>query len=334
MTDPSRDEAPLESNKGADRDGGKSAGFASDDAANDQTLRDGDQTLADGDQTQADRDQTAADMDRRASDDDQAAAADDQAASDRDLADGGDPSVHRTSAHIRNRSAVQRGRDHAVRSDAAEIREAAARARDLAAEARDQVSDMLDRDLEAVETRARAASDRRAAAEDRRRAARDREEARLEHEAMAQRLAAAETDPLTGAHARAPGLEDLDREIDRARRTTGRLAIAYVDVIGLKQVNDSRGHGAGDALLQDVVRVLRSELRSYDAIVRIGGDEFVCVMSGASTASARVRFDSIRAHSLDRGCGIKFGIAELRPEDDVASLVDRADRALPPGART
>jgi len=273
-----------------------------------------------------DRDQTAADMDQQASDDDQVAAQDDQAASDRDLADGGDPGVHQASAHLRDRSAHKRDEGSELRSDAARIREEAADARDLAAAARDRVSEGIDR-----EACARAAADREEAAEDRRRAAEDRQEARREHEAMRRRLAAAELDPLTGVHARAPGLEELEHEIDRARRTTGALAIAYVDVVGLKQVNDNHGHTAGDDLLKCVVGVLRSEMRSYDAIVRVGGDEFVCVMSGAGTASARLRFDAIQARSVDAGCGIRYGIAELRTEDDVATLIDRADHALPAG---
>jgi diguanylate cyclase (GGDEF)-like protein len=328
-----------------------------DDPADAQSLREGDQTLADADQTQADSDQTAADQDRQASDDDEAAAQDDQAASDRDLADGGDPSVHQSSSHIRNRSSIRRDEGNAMRSDAAEAREAAADARDLAAAARDQVSEMLDRDVEALdaewstdgpagpearrdratraraasaEARARAAADRRSAAADRRRAAKDREEARVEREAMLHRLAAAKMDPLTGAHVRAPGLEELEHEIDRARRTTGVLAVAYVDLVGLKQVNDARGHAAGDELLKDAVRVLRSHLRSYDAIVRVGGDEFVCVMSGTPLESARQRFDAIRATSIASGCTIRFGIAELCSEDDADSLIDRADQALPP----
>jgi diguanylate cyclase (GGDEF)-like protein len=232
----------------------------------------------------------------------------------------------------------------------------------VAAAARDRVSDMLDHELEALdaewsgegqseaasedqvranrqrivrartataEARDRAASDRREAAEDRSRAAEDRREGLLEREALLARVAAAETDALTGAQARAPGLEELEHEVDRARRTTGVLAIAYVDVVGLKRVNDTRGHAAGDALLKDVVGVLRAHLRSYDAIVRVGGDEFVCVMSGAPIESARQRFASIKASTDESGCAIKFGVAGLDGEDDVPALVDRADHAMP-----
>jgi diguanylate cyclase (GGDEF)-like protein len=92
------------------------------------------------------------------------------------------------------------------------------------------------------------------------------------------------------ANARARGLADLDHEIDRARRTTDRLAVAYVDIVGLKLENDTHGDAAGDALLQRAVNAIRDHLRSYDMIVRIGGDEFLCVMSGATIQDARERF--------------------------------------------
>jgi diguanylate cyclase (GGDEF)-like protein len=70
-------------------------------------------------------------------------------------------------------------------------------------------------------------------------------------------------------------LEHIDQEIERARRTTAPLVVAYVDVVGLKAVNASQGHAADDAPLQRAVDGIRGHLRSYDLIVRIGGDE-VC----------------------------------------------------------
>jgi GGDEF domain-containing protein len=113
-----------------------------------------------------------------------------------------------------------------------------------------------------------------------RRRARDREHAtrcrpQADRDALLNQLAIAETAGLTGTRARATGLEHIDQEIERARRTTAPLVVAYVDVVGLKAVNASQGHAADDALLQRAVDGIRGHLRSYDLIVRIGGDE-VC----------------------------------------------------------
>src|SRR5450755_3035946 len=84
-------------------------------------------------------------------------------------------------------------------------------------------------------------------------------------------------------------------------------------------------------LLQRAVDGLRGHLRSYDLIVRIGGDEFVCVMSGATINDAQHRFNIIQtALAADcEPCEIKVGFAELETEDSAAELIRRADAELP-----
>ena len=148
---------------------------------------------------------------------------------------------------------------------------------------------------------------------------------------MLHQLAIAETDALTGARTRSAGLTDVDHEIDRARRATGLLTVAYVDVVGLKAANDSRGHAAGDALLQRVVSALRARLRSYDAIVRLGGDEFLCVMSETTLEDARQRLDEVQATLAadPEPTQIKVGFAALAPDDSAAELIERADSDMP-----
>jgi diguanylate cyclase (GGDEF)-like protein len=251
-----------------------------------------------------------------------------------------------------------------VRTAAA--RDAVAHARDVTATSRDQIAALHDRQLAArdaarvdsgraitgadvvlraaqtrrraaidragaTEGRARAAADREHAALDREHAARDRLHAQADREALLRQLAIAETDALTGARTRAAGMGDLEHEIDRARRTNSTLVVAYIDVVGLKAVNDTHGHTAGDVLLQRVVQALRRHLRTYDLIVRLGGDEFLCAMSGATRNDARTRFRAIRAalaaepdHSE-----IKVGFATLSPQDSVDALIQRADAELP-----
>jgi diguanylate cyclase (GGDEF)-like protein len=334
-----------------------------DDVEADQTLVEGDQTLADLDQTLADDDQTAADRDEAASVDDQAAADDDQAASDRDFAAGGDPAVHDSSQDARKRTTRKRRDGARMRAESALTRDSVAEARDLAAAARDRAAALLDQQLDrgdrnwveqdptdprseqeaparenreraatdrasASEARVRAAADRGRAARDRIAAAEDRRQAHEDRDALLRELVVSQRDALTGARARGPGLEDLDHEIDRARRTTeGMLAIAYVDVVGLKEVNNSKGHSAGDALLRDAVKVIRAHLRSYDVIIRVGGDEFVCVVSGAGVGKVRERFESVQAALATDGggCEIKVGVASLTPDDSMTALIERAD---------
>jgi diguanylate cyclase (GGDEF)-like protein len=265
-------------------------------------------------------------------------------------------------AQIHGRDGGEPGSDagHERRAQAT-ARDEIARARDLAALARDESAELRDRELGmrdatdcavAAEDRAAAAADREDAARDREHAARDREDAARDREhaardredaardrlaaqgirdALLRRLRIAETDKLTGTRTRAAGLSDIDHEIDRARRTRGLLVAAYVDVVGLKVVNDAYGHAAGDALLQRVVRGIRSHLRSYDVIVRLGGDEFLCAMPGATIEDARQRFGAIQtALAADSApCQIKFGFAELGQEDSTADLIGRADAELP-----
>ncbi len=300
----------------------------------------------DSDQAGSRRDQAAADADQVASDQDQAAADEDQAASDRDLADGGDRRVHDASTEIRGRSTDQRLRGGYDRGLGAAVRDSVAQARDRAAEARDEAAELRDREMDRCEAepmpggsaaarrrgaaaaRSLAAADREQAAVDREHAARYRVEAQAERAALLRQVAVSETDPLTGARARAPGLRDLEVEINRARRATGLLAVAYIDLIGLKSVNDTRGHAAGDAVLESAVRIMRAHLRSYDAVIRVGGDEFVCVMSGATVKDARRRLIEIRTEAAATGFGVRFGIAALEPEDGPSDLIERADSQL------
>jgi len=322
--------------------------------------------LAEAEQAASAADHTAAERDQAAADSDQAAADSDQAASDRDLAGGGDPLEHELTREARDRSSERRHEIAAARAETAAARDAVARARDLAAAARDEAAALRDRELAernsergagglakflhrtaekrgiaaadrvtAAEIRARAAADREQAARDREQAARDRLQAQLDRDMLMEQLAIAETDQLTGARTRAAGLTDLDHEIDRARRTTGQLVVAYVDVVGLKAVNDAQGHSAGDALLQQAVRGIRGHLRSYDLIVRQGGDEFLCAMSGTTIEAARQRFGSVQAALADGTdpCEIKVGLAALEPGDSAMELIERADADLPTSRR-
>jgi diguanylate cyclase (GGDEF)-like protein len=358
---PSSSDRPAESTNGAVNGQKKTADPVAT-PSDEQTLADGDQTLSDSDQTLSDSDQTSSDNDQISADSDQFAADRDQAASDRDLDAGATARAHEFSRDIRERTARQREQTAGARLDTASKRDETAHVRDVAAQVRDQAAQardiaMTQHDLaleqdaaggelaeraaerrnraaqhrvEAAEYRALAIEDREAAARDREQAAADRQRALSDREALSRQLAIADTDPLTGVRTRAAGLIELDHEFDRCRRTDGQLVVAYVDVVGLKRVNDSVGHAAGDAMLVRIVEAIKSHLRSYDLIIRLGGDEFLCVVSNMSVPDARERFDAIGAALADAPDGgqIRAGFGGLKPEDTVMDLIARADHDL------
>lgn len=265
------------------------------------------------------------------------------------------PDLRRGSQPLGERPARARLDAANLRDALADARDAEALVRDRAAAARDLAMDEIDsatwtqksglvdgvrsprlrrriadNQALATEYRAMAARCRAAAAADRESAARERSEARADRETLARLLTIAETDSLTGARARGAGLTDLDHEIDRARRAGAPLVVAYVDIVGLKQVNDSAGHGAGDELLKHVVKVMKSHLRSYDLVIRLGGDEFLCVMSRMTLADAHRRFDQICTVLAPEpeAPRITTGFAEFAPGDTATELIARADSEL------
>jgi diguanylate cyclase (GGDEF)-like protein len=318
----------------------------------DRTASDRDQVVSDRDQTTSDQDQTWSDHDQTASERDQRSADEDQHAADDDFAAGGDAITYHRSALARERSgrdretvAMVRAESAAARLETAEQRDRAAELRDRGAEGRDALARLHDLEddgeatredilLRAERDRARAAADRAKAADDRARAAGDRAEAASERaEALRDRTKSADslklatTDELTGALTRRFGLEEVSRELERAHRTGTGLVLAFVDVDGLKAVNDSRGHLAGDALLRLLGETLRGNVRPYDVIVRYGGDELLCAMPNLSAGEARSRFAKIAAAlaAADADHSVTFGLAEAEPADSLQELIARAD---------
>lgn len=222
----------------------------------------------------------------------------------------------------RNFAAEDRAAAALDREDAAR-RSVAALARDIAAQARDVLAAGSDDSRHAREDRNIAAQDRAAAALDREGAAADRRGA-------AELMKNAYRDHLTGALLRSAGTDLLLRAADRARRDDDSFAVMFVDVDNLKSVNDQHGHAAGDLVLAAVGAALQQGLRSYDIVVRYGGDEFVCALPGLALVDAERRAEQLHAimRASETGASISIGFAELRQNEALDAVVGRADRDM------
>ena len=227
-------------------------------------------------------------------------------------------------------------RDRAAeqRDDIAEVHDEAAAARDVRADARDERANVREEsagpaDAGAAGDRAGSKRDRMGAAKDRRHSAADREAAGSDRAASARERASFLVDELTGAHRRDAGVMELEREIIRATRTGQPFVLAFVDVDDLKGANDSMGHQAGDELLRRAADAIRRRTRSYDLLVRYGGDEFLCGLLGLSVVDVAERFVLVNADlAADHAAAISVGLAELQPDESRQDLVRRADEAM------
>jgi diguanylate cyclase (GGDEF)-like protein len=122
---------------------------------------------------------------------------------------------------------------------------------------------------------------------------------------------------------------ELEREAKRAQRTRTTYSIAFIDVDGLKQVNDTLGHAAGDRLLVNVVQALRRRIRPYDLVVRVGGDEFLCGLPDMELVEAEQRMALVNGELLVQGTShITAGLARLESNESLADLIRRADEDL------
>jgi diguanylate cyclase (GGDEF)-like protein len=148
----------------------------------------------------------------------------------------------------------------------------------------------------------------------------------------------ASTDELTGLKNRRQIMKRLDEEFERAVRLTAPLCIIVLDIDHFKQINDSYGHPCGDQVLMQVAARLSENLRSYDSIGRIGGEEFLVISPGTAVDEAALLADrllkTIRGTAFKDGpctfdITISAGISMLSQADqNIDVLIRRADAAL------
>lgn len=152
--------------------------------------------------------------------------------------------------------------------------------------------------------------------------------------------ALAHRDTLTGLHNRRALELHMDLAAERAARSGERFAVLALDLDGFKPVNDQYGHAAGDALLREVAQRLADTIRASEMLARVGGDEFVVLLSApaerlrgdAQAVAGRIlaSFDRPFAplgHAVSVGCSIGIALG-MEAVDSPQALVPRADQAL------
>lgn len=144
-------------------------------------------------------------------------------------------------------------------------------------------------------------------------------------------------DPLVSIPNRRGFLRELESSIARVSRYGENAAMLFVDIDGLKQINDSFGHQAGDEALIQVAKALVNGVRKSDCVARLGGDEFGILLAHADEESANetarrltsvIESCELRFNGYTLPLGVAIGVAMIAASDTSDSIMARADRAM------
>jgi two-component system cell cycle response regulator len=139
---------------------------------------------------------------------------------------------------------------------------------------------------------------------------------------------AATHDFLTNLLNRSEILAALDREFARGGREGKPTTVILADIDHFKRVNDTLGHAAGDEVLKEVSRRLKHDLRPYDVVGRLGGEEFLIILPGCSLTAGARRADAIRTLVAKDAVETPFGTASVTVSMGVTSTCSNRDRSM------
>ena len=148
----------------------------------------------------------------------------------------------------------------------------------------------------------------------------------------------ATTDALTGAHNRRFFFELAERELRRSTRLARPTAALLLDIDHFKRINDTYGHAAGDDMLRGLVEIIEAELRDYDILGRLGGEEFAVLLTDTSVATAMEVGERLRSAVAERPIATVAGMLTMTISIGVAAVeagaltvdpvLSHADRAM------
>jgi diguanylate cyclase (GGDEF)-like protein len=146
------------------------------------------------------------------------------------------------------------------------------------------------------------------------------------------------TDPLTQCFNFRYFHERFEQELQRAKRGDQVLSVMLLDIDKFKNVNDKFGHPSGDKVLVETCHLISENLRSYEILCRVGGEEFaiLTVQSALSDAldiahriKAKIKSKKIVVDGQQQlGITVSIGVSSYRPGDSIESMIARADKAL------
>jgi len=158
----------------------------------------------------------------------------------------------------------------------------------------------------------------------------------ITHQQM-QRLAA--LDSLTGIYNRRFGYNRIQEEFSRSIRSGTALSLIMLDIDHFKVVNDTYGHIVGDKIIVSITKTITGALREGDVLIRYGGEEFLCVLPGASQHDAQLAAERIRIMVADSilkyedqeiKVTVSLGTATYPNQDiaDIQQFINKADDAM------
>ncbi len=136
------------------------------------------------------------------------------------------------------------------------------------------------------------------------------------------------SDSLTGLYNRRGWERRLTEEASRAHRHKSPICVLAVDIDGLKTINDTRGHAAGDAVLCRAANTMRAALRDQDVLARVGGDEFLVLGVACEPTGLDGLLHRVTQALAQASVPASIGKAQHRPDEPLAATVERADSAM------